>query len=127
MLAHHYEYWALSAGGGRGRSIVSDSGSLERDLAFLLMDSREIVKVHLPGSKVITRASSKVSTLAEASFPGRRLPGTPDGELAEASLVWLGAGRARPLPTALLHIVRVQSFLTPSPPDSPPFGLQEVI
>lgn len=39
----------------------------------------------------------------------------------------LGVGHARPLLTALLHIVSVQSFLAPSPPDSPSSGLKEVI
>lgn len=39
----------------------------------------------------------------------------------------LGVGQTRPLPTGLLHIVGVQSFLALPPRDSPSFGLKEVI
>lgn len=128
LVTHHYEYWVLSAGGGRDGSIVFDWGSHECDLSFLLMDTQKYSRFICPAPRSSQEPAAKlVPKPKKLHFQTGAFQALQMANWQRPALSDLGEGRARPLPSALLHIVGVQSFLTPSPPDSPSFGLQEVI
>lgn len=126
-MAHHNEYWVLNAGGGRDGSIVFDWGSHERDLSFLLMDTQKYSRFICPVPRSSQEPAAKLVPKPKSHFQTGAFQALQMVNWQRPALSALGMGCARPLPTALLHIVSVQSFLTPSPPDSPSFGLQEII